>query len=218
MLRIALMKNTIPFFLILSLLTFSSVSAETLNGFAPTFYGFIKASSIYSTEALASYNNVNLSAPTHAVATLKASFTTVYYVDPNAPLAFPPLVPCSSGYDSIGIAVLSGPFNFCSAPASRLASDLGNGDADYLINDDSGYSITVRVRAAALASVEYISPVNQTFRCDADCAGVVISEPDVSGQRTVTFTHAVLHEAQEFPRPGPRTATLNSGALSFPPL
>ena len=157
-------------------------------------------------------------APTHTAATLKASFTTVYYADPNAPLTFPPLVPCSSGYDSIGIAVLSGPFNFCSAPASRLASDLGNGDADYLINDDSGYSITVRVRAAALASVEYISPVNQTFRCDADCAGVVISEPDVSGQRTVTFTHAVLHEAQEFPRPGPRTATLNSGALSFPPL
>ena len=29
-------------------------------------YGFLRASSIYSSEALASYNNINLSAPTHA--------------------------------------------------------------------------------------------------------------------------------------------------------
>ncbi len=42
--------------------------AASVNGFDLKFYGFLKASSIYSTQALASYNNVNLSAPTHAVA------------------------------------------------------------------------------------------------------------------------------------------------------
>ena len=149
--------------------------------------------------------------PTNTTATLKASFTTVYYVDPFSPLTFPPLTPCAGGYDTIAIEVLSGPFNFCSGAGSLLASDLGNGDIDYVINDDFGYSITVRVRAGVLAGVDYVSPVNQTFRCEADCMGIAISD------RTVTFTNTVLHEVQDFPRPGPRTATLNSGALTFPP-
>lgn len=38
----------------------------TLNGFDLTAYGFLKASAMYATEGLASYNNINLSAPTHA--------------------------------------------------------------------------------------------------------------------------------------------------------
>jgi hypothetical protein len=155
--------------------------------------------------------------PINATATLKASFTTVYYVDPNAPLVFPPLMPCAGGYDTIAIDVLSGPFNFCSPPGSLLASDLGNGDLDYLINDDVGYSITVHVRAGALAGIDYVSPVNQTFRCEVDCTGVALSGPDGPGNRTVTFTHVVLHELQDFPRPGPRTAILNSGSLTFSP-
>lgn len=46
--------------------------ATTLNGFDATLYGFVKASSIYATEGLASYNNINLSAPTHAVAQLRS--------------------------------------------------------------------------------------------------------------------------------------------------
>jgi hypothetical protein len=155
--------------------------------------------------------------PANFTATLKASFTTVYYIDPNAPLLFPPLTPCTGGYDTIAINVLSGPFNFCSRPGSLLASDLGNGDLDYLINDDVGYSITVHVRAGALAGVDYVSPVNQTFRCETDCMGIALSGPDGSGNRTVTFTNTVLHEQQDFRRPGPRTATLDSGALTFSP-
>lgn len=43
----------------------STVQAATLGGFEPEFYGFIKASAMFSDKALASYNNINLSAPTH---------------------------------------------------------------------------------------------------------------------------------------------------------
>lgn len=41
-------------------------NAATVNGFDLEAYGFIKASSMYADSALASYNNINLSAPTHA--------------------------------------------------------------------------------------------------------------------------------------------------------
>jgi hypothetical protein len=50
------------------LLLSTSVGATTVNGFDASFYGFIKASGMYASQALASYNNINLSAPTHAVA------------------------------------------------------------------------------------------------------------------------------------------------------
>lgn len=53
--------------LVLSL-NIASAFAETQKGFETEVYGFIKASSIYASEALGSYNNINLSAPTHAVA------------------------------------------------------------------------------------------------------------------------------------------------------
>ncbi len=49
------------------LLISQSLQAQTLHGFDAKFYGFIKASATYSSEALASFNNINLSAPTHAV-------------------------------------------------------------------------------------------------------------------------------------------------------
>lgn len=55
----------------LAVLSISSAQAVSQKGFETEFYGFIKASSMYSSEALASYNNINLSAPTHAVAHTK---------------------------------------------------------------------------------------------------------------------------------------------------
>lgn len=59
------MKNLI----LLSLLISSAALAQTTKrGFDTTFYGFIKASSTYAGESVGSYNNINLSAPTHAVA------------------------------------------------------------------------------------------------------------------------------------------------------
>ena len=58
-----------------------SASATTQKGFETEVYGFLRASSIYSSEALASYNNINLSAPTHA-ATRTAS------TDKNGRLSF----------------------------------------------------------------------------------------------------------------------------------
>lgn len=51
-------------------LAISGAHAASVNGFELTGYGFIKASSMYATEGLASYNNINLSAPTHAVGQL----------------------------------------------------------------------------------------------------------------------------------------------------
>lgn len=50
-----------------AIFTFSA-QATTLNGFDATMYGFVKASSMYSDHALGSFNNINFSAPTHAVA------------------------------------------------------------------------------------------------------------------------------------------------------
>ncbi len=61
------------YFLVVHLLFIFAASASTQKGFEAEVYGFIKASSIYSSEALASYNNINLSAPTHAVAQTKAA-------------------------------------------------------------------------------------------------------------------------------------------------
>ncbi|MES2525580.1 MAG: hypothetical protein V4598_00780 [Bdellovibrionota bacterium] len=58
--------------LALGLLSCFSAEATTLNGYETSFYGFIKASSMYSSEALATYNNINLSAPTHAPAQTRA--------------------------------------------------------------------------------------------------------------------------------------------------
>src|SRR3546814_8865704 len=61
-------------------------------------------------------------APTNTTAMLEASFTTVYFIDPNTPLVFPPLADCDPASDTVSIDVLSGPFNFCSADANRMAS------------------------------------------------------------------------------------------------
>lgn len=52
----------------LSLTLLGSAQAATQKGFDAEFYGFVKASAMYATEALGSYNNINMSAPTHAVA------------------------------------------------------------------------------------------------------------------------------------------------------
>lgn len=61
------MKKLIAASLALSL---QPVHSASLNGFDLTAYGFLKESATYSTAGLASYNNVNLSAPTHAVGEL----------------------------------------------------------------------------------------------------------------------------------------------------
>jgi len=52
---------------LLALTTFSAL-ADSQRGFSVEPYGFLKSSAMYATEGLASFNNINLSAPTHAVA------------------------------------------------------------------------------------------------------------------------------------------------------
>ncbi|HWK52105.1 MAG TPA: hypothetical protein VNR40_19560, partial [Steroidobacter sp.] len=157
--------------------------------------------------------------PTDTTATLKASFTTVYFVDPNTPLLFPPLADCDPASDTVAIDVLSGPFNFCSADASRMTSVPVDADLKLEMLDDQSFApIEVILRAGAVVRVTYNSPVSQAFRCDADCEGVSVSLPDNLGRRSVTFAGTVLREVQSFPLPGTRTATLNSGPIVFPPV
>lgn len=50
--------------------------AATTRGFEIGTYGFIKASSIYADKAVASFNNINLSAPTHAPALTRSQDKT----------------------------------------------------------------------------------------------------------------------------------------------
>lgn len=157
-------------------------------------------------------------APTGTSARLRASFTTVYFVDPYSPLMFPPLADCIPTADTVSIDVHTGPFNFCSVAANRTASTLANADLRLSMPDNQSFApITVILRGGSVVSVRYNSPVNQSFLCDVDCQGVTVSEPDDLGRRAVTFTATVLHEVQSFPLPGTRTATLNSGAILFPP-
>jgi hypothetical protein len=61
-------KFIILFFILCS----QSLLAQTLNGFEAQFYGFIKTSAMFASEGLASFNNINLSAATHAVAQTRA--------------------------------------------------------------------------------------------------------------------------------------------------
>lgn len=58
---------------VLMILALNTVHAETQNGFESEFYGFIKTSALYSSKALASFNNLNMSAPTHAAAQTKST-------------------------------------------------------------------------------------------------------------------------------------------------
>ncbi len=158
-------------------------------------------------------------APTTTSATLKASFTTVYFVDPYAPLLFPPLEDCNPGSATVSVEVDSGPFNFCSAEANRWTSLPNDTDLRLDTRDDQTFSpIEVTLRGESVVTVNYNSPVNQSFRCVDECVGVTVSPPDSLGRRTVTFENTVLYEAQSFPRPGTRTATLNSGPIEYPPV
>lgn len=156
--------------------------------------------------------------PTNTSATLKASFTTVYYVDPFDPLEFPPLEDCPSGSDPISITVHSGSFNFCSNPADRGVFVQGDGTIELFMPDANYFTpISVLVRGGVVTQVDFDSNVNQRYRCMGNCTGVTISEPDEFGNRTLTFDGTVLNETQTFPLPGPRTAVLSGGPLVFPP-
>lgn len=67
-------KNSVLLFILFSVSTV--VSAATVNGFETSLYGFVRASSSYSSSALASFNNINMVAPTHAVAHTRSTDST----------------------------------------------------------------------------------------------------------------------------------------------
>jgi hypothetical protein len=57
-------------------MTSSVASAATVKGFDTSVYGFIRASSQYASGGLASFNNINMTAPTHAVAQTRSKDKT----------------------------------------------------------------------------------------------------------------------------------------------
>lgn len=71
-----LLKTSLFVVAFFSFIAFESSQAATVNGFELAPYGFLKSSAMYADEALASYNNVNLSAPTHAVAQTRSQDKT----------------------------------------------------------------------------------------------------------------------------------------------
>lgn len=156
--------------------------------------------------------------PTNTFATLKAAFTTVYFVDPFSPFEYPPLVPCAPGSDAISIEMFTGPFNLCSAPARRFASATEEDAIELSTTDDNNISIRLGVllRAGNVVSVTLNTGLNEQFRCTNTCSGITVSPPDASNTITVTFDGTLLHEGQSFPLPGERTAILSSSALVFP--
>jgi hypothetical protein len=156
--------------------------------------------------------------PTGTAATLRASFTTVYFTDPFAPVLYPPLADCDPASVTVSVEVHSGSFNFCSSEAFRLASTTGESDVKLEMYDDGTFApIELTLRDDAVVSVIFHSSVGSSFSCSATCEGVSVSTPDELGQRTVSFANTVLYEVQSFPRPGPRTATLDGGPIAFPP-
>ncbi len=155
--------------------------------------------------------------PIDTTATLKASVTTVYYSDPdeNYFRVFPTLMDCATGADPISITAPSGPFNFCDSPASRGAYQADDGDITLSLGEDNtfGESINVLLHEGAVASVTYqYPPVQEAYSCSSDCTGVTVSK-DASGNYTLAFAGAVLHEDLIYQVYGDRTVALSSGPL-----
>jgi hypothetical protein len=159
--------------------------------------------------------------PTDTTATLKGSFTIVYYHNVDDPNAFPPQSGCNPGVDTIAMTVMSGEFNFCSNPVDRGTALHPDGTTITLALLDELDSTRIGLHLTAdgeLISVTHDSSVSSRFICTTNCVGVEVSQPDTNGERTVTFTNAALYEEQSYPLPGERTAILNSGPIVFPPL
>jgi hypothetical protein len=156
--------------------------------------------------------------PTDTFATLDASFTMVYWVDPYNPFLYPPLAPCRAGSDAISVEAFSGPFNFCTAPNRRRAVARAGGDIELNTTDDdgSGRRVVILMRGGDVVSVTLNTQLNEQLSCTATCTGITVSPPDASNNVAVTFDGTVLYEVQSFPRPGERTVTLRSGPLLFP--
>jgi hypothetical protein len=155
-------------------------------------------------------------------AKLDASFTLVYYVDPNNPLLFPTLADCAAGSSMLTVTAGSDQFNYCSAPSSHAAYSVARGGFHFYFVDDNYFSpIDVYTDSTGkVTQVVYTSTVNESYMCLNDCSGVTVSAAASDGSRTLTFDNTVLHEAlyaePTFYLKGARTVTFDGPALSFP--
>jgi hypothetical protein len=157
---------------------------------------------------------------TNTVATLTASFTTVYYDGALEPFTWPMLMPCAATADTVAVSVTQGgPFNFCST-GPRSATVDTDGDIELSLPDDNffGASLTVRLHGSQVAAVTYnnLGNLNVVYLCTTDCAGVSVSN-DSSGNYVVTFNGTILHVKLDYDIPGPNTQTLTGGPLVFGP-
>ncbi|HVY06765.1 MAG TPA: hypothetical protein VHB46_12380 [Burkholderiales bacterium] len=158
---------------------------------------------------------------TGTTATLDASFTLVYFRDPNLPAHYPVPVSCSPGFVSIMMTAAPGAtFNACYQPP-LLIQDLGGGDSliafrNFNAIDQVQIDLTLHNGVPASISAN-VQGTGETFACSTDCTGVVLSVPDSNGALTVTFSGTVLHLVQSFPLPGNITLTLNGGPIAASP-
>lgn len=109
--------------------------AQTVNQFEPSFYGFVKASSSYSNNALSSYNNINLSAPTNSTPHTRAQ-------DSKSRMSF------QAQQSRLGVALkkganLEGKFEFDlidfnkSSPTTQMVPRVRIASATYHLDEDT---------------------------------------------------------------------------------
>lgn len=80
-----------------------------------------------------------------------------------------------------------------------------------------GPGITINLSNEGVVDVTYPSLRGSTFRCvGSACTGVTVSAPDAAGERTISFSGAVLQEIETAGLIGDRTATIN-GSFTAPP-
>ncbi len=137
------------------------------------------------------------------------------------------MLPCADpSEDTVDVLATGAEFNICVYQNDlvngfyyRTTTDLGGGDLLLTISGDQGDQIYVDLHNNVLKDVlVQLSSTGEYYACSTDCAGVTVSGPDSSGQRTVTFNGAVLHQQQSFPLPGDRTLKLTSpGMVVAPP-
>lgn len=164
-------------------------------------------------------------APTGATGSFRGSFVLLRV--PSFGVSYPDLMDCDPLVDTVSVTTYNGgEFNLCMPPNDpnipfflyRQTFDLGNGEFNIVMSNDFSDQIFVNLQANALSEVRVqISGSGEQFRCTTDCAGVTVSDPDGAGERTISFSNAVLHHIETYPLAGDRTVTLTSGDLVVPP-
>ncbi len=156
--------------------------------------------------------------PTQTTVSVRGSFFAIRML--GSVNEYPPLAPCDPSSDALNFKTPDAEFNLCIPIAQDYvwSNDLGDGRTQVNIADDMFMHTMFVIIDNSDNSVQemYVSlggSIGESFRCSSDCAGIVVTAPNGAGERTITFTNAVLHKEEDFPLPSDRTITLNSPPL-----